>query len=78
MEERDWPYAQEVERNWVRGGFVSATKTYPVYVMVTKVKKCVLPKRLSVPLRRPVYELVVGYGVEQIVISTGTCGVQPI
>ena len=67
-------YAQEVEADCV-GEFVSATKTYPVYVMDYKGEKVCLAQAPvgSAPVAQ-FMDWLIGYGVEKI-ISTGTCGV---
>lgn len=74
MEEEIDRYAQEVGAECV-GEFVSATKTYPVYVINYKGEEICLAQALmgSAPSAQ-FMDWLIGYGVEQI-ISTGTCGV---
>ena len=74
MEEEIDRYAQEVEADCV-GEFVSATKTYPVYVMDYKGEKiCLAQAPVGSAPAAQFMDWLIGYGVEQI-ISTGTCGV---
>ncbi len=71
LEEEIDRYAQEVEADCV-GEFVSATKTYPVYVINYKGEEVCLAQA-SAPAAQ-FMDWLLGYGVEKI-ISTGTCGV---
>ena len=75
MEEEIDRYAQEVEADCV-GEFVSATKTYPVYVMDYKGEKRSVssPSPVGSAPAAQFMDWLIGYGVEKI-ISTGTCGV---
>jgi len=74
LEEEIDRYAQEVEADCV-GEFVSATKTYPVYVMDYKGGKvCLAQAPVGSAPAAQFMDWLIGYGVEQI-ISTGTCGV---
>ena len=74
LEEEIDRYAQEVEADCV-GEFVSATKTYPVYVMDYKGEKvCLAQAPVGSAPAAQFMDCLIGYGVEQI-ISTGTCGV---
>ncbi len=74
LEEEIDRYAQEVEAECV-GEFVSATKTYPVYVMDYKGEKvCLAQAPVGSAPAAQFMDWLIGYGVEQI-ISTGTCGV---
>ena len=74
LEEEIDRYAQEVEAECV-GEFVSATKTYPVYVMNYKGEKvCLAQAPVGSAPAAQFMDWLIGYGVEQI-ISTGTCGV---
>ena len=74
LEEEIDRYAQEVEADCV-GEFVSATKTYPVYVMDYKGEKvCLAQAPVGSAPAAQFMDWLIGYGVEQI-ISTGTCGV---
>ena len=67
-------YAREVGADCV-GEFVSATKTYPVYVVNYKGEEiCLAQAPVGFRSSSPVMDWLIGYGVEQI-ISTGTCGV---
>lgn len=67
-------YAQEVEADCV-GEFVSATKTYPVYVMDYKGEKvCLAQAPVGSAPAAQFMDWLISYGVEKI-ISTGTCGV---
>ena len=66
--------AQEIEAECV-GEFVSATKTYPVYVIDYKGEKvCLAQAPVGSAPAAQFMDWLIGYGVEQI-ISTGTCGV---
>ena len=75
LEEEIDRYAREVGADCV-GEFLSATKTYPVYVMSYKDKgRSVWLRLLLVPAPAAQFmDWLISYGVEQI-ISTGTCGV---
>ena len=74
LEEEIDRYAQEVEADCV-GEFVSAIKTYPVYVMDYKGEKvCLAQAPVGSAPAAQFMDWLIGYGVEQI-ISTGTCGV---
>ena len=74
LEEEIDHYAQEVGADCV-GEFVSATKTYPVYVMDYKGEKvCLAQAPVGSAPAAQFMDWLIGYGVEQI-ISTGTCGV---
>lgn len=74
LEEEIDRYAQEVGAECV-GEFVSATKTYPVYVMDDKGEKvCLAQAPVGSAPAAQFMDWLIGYGVEQI-ISTGTCGV---
>ncbi|MGO1127884.1 nucleoside phosphorylase [Streptococcus sp. V728] len=74
LEEEIDRYAQEVEADCV-GEFVSATKTYPVYVMDYKGEKvCLAQAPVGSAPAAQFMDWLIGYGVQQI-ISTGTCGV---
>ena len=74
LEEEIGRYAQEVEAECV-GEFVSATKTYPIYVMDYKGEKvCLAQAPVGSASAAQFMDWLIGYGVEQI-ISTGTCGV---
>ena len=74
LEEEIDRYAQEVGADCV-GEFVSATKTYPVYVMDHKREKvCLAQAPVGSAPAAQFMDWLIGYGVEQI-ISTGTCGV---
>ena len=74
LEEEIDRYAQEVGVECV-GEFVSATKTYPVYVMDYKGEKvCLAQAPVGSAPAAQFMDWLIGYGVEQI-ISTGTCGV---
>ena len=74
LEEEIDRYAQEVGAD-CGGEFVSATKTYPVYVMSYKGEEVCLARAPvgSAPAAQ-FMDWLIGYGVEKI-ISTGTCGV---
>lgn len=74
LEEEIDRYAQEVEAECV-GEFVSATKTYPVYVIDYKGKKvCLAQAPVGSAPAAQFMDWLIGYGVDKI-ISTGTCGV---
>ena len=74
LEEEIDRYAQEVEADCV-GEFVSATKTYPVYVMDYKGEKvCLAQAPVGSAPAAQFMDWLIGYAVEKI-ISTGTCGV---
>ena len=74
MEEEIDCYAQEVGAECV-GEFISATKTYPVYVMDYKGEKvCLAQAPVGSAPAAQFMDWLIGYGVEKI-ISTGTCGV---
>ena len=74
LEEEIDRYAQEVGAECV-GEFVSATKTYPIYVMDYKGEKvCLAQAPVGSAPAAQFMDWLIGYGVEQI-ISTGTCGV---
>ncbi|WP_142559307.1 nucleoside phosphorylase [Streptococcus mitis] len=74
LEEEIDRYAQEVGADCV-GEFVSATKTYPVYVMDHKGEKvCLAQAPVGSASAAQFMDWLIGYGVEKI-ISTGTCGV---
>ena len=74
LEEEIDRYAQEVGAECV-GEFVSATKTYPVYVMDYKGEKvCLAQAPVGSAPAAQFMDWLIGYGVEKI-ISTGTCGV---
>ena len=74
LEEEIDHYAQEVGADCV-GEFVSATKTYPVYVMDYKGEKvCLAQAPVGSAPAAQFMDWLIGYGVEKI-ISTGTCGV---
>ena len=67
-------YAQEVGADCVRE-FVSATKTYPVYVVNYKGEEiCLAQAPVGSAPAAQFMDWLIGYGVEQM-ISTGTCGV---
>ena len=67
-------YAREVGADCV-GEFVSATKTYPVYVIDYKGEEiCLAQAPVGSAPAAQFMDWLIGYGVEQI-ISTGTCGV---
>ncbi|NON33545.1 phosphorylase, partial [Klebsiella pneumoniae] len=67
-------YAREVGAN-CGGEFVSATKTYPVYVINYKGEEvCLAQAPVGSAPAAQFMDWLIGYGVEQI-ISTGTCGV---
>ena len=74
LEEEIDRYAQEVGAECV-GEFISATKTYPVYVMSYKGEEvCLAQAPVGSAPAAQFMDWLIGYGVEQI-ISTGTCGV---
>ena len=74
LEEEIDRYAQEVGAKCA-GEFISATKTYPVYVMDYKDEKvCLAQAPVGSAPAAQFMDWLIGYGVEQI-ISTGTCGV---
>ena len=74
LEEEIDRFAQEVGAECV-GEFVSATKTYPVYVMDYKREKvCLAQAPVGSAPAAQFMDWLIGYGVEKI-ISTGTCGV---
>ena len=74
LEEEIDRYAQEVGAECV-GEFVSATKTYPIYVMDYKGEKvCLAQAPVGSAPAAQFMDWLIGYGVEKI-ISTGTCGV---
>lgn len=74
LEEEIDRFAQEVGAECV-GEFISATKTYPVYVMDYKGEKvCLAQAPVGSAPAAQFMDWLIGYGVEKI-ISTGTCGV---
>ena len=74
LEEEIDRYAQEVGAECI-GEFISATKTYPVYVMDHKGEKvCLAQAPVGSAPAAQFMDWLIGYGVEKI-ISTGTCGV---
>ena len=74
LEEEIDRYAQEVGAECV-GEFISATKTYPVYVMSYKGEEvCLAQAPVGSAPAAQFMDWLIGYGVEKI-ISTGTCGV---
>ena len=74
LEEEVERYAISVGAEKV-GEFVSATKTYPVYVMTYNGKKiCLAQAPVGSAAAAQFMDWLIGYGVKQI-ISTGTCGV---
>ena len=74
LEEEIDRFAQEVGAECV-GEFVSATKTYPVYVIDYKGEKvCLAQAPVGSAPAAQFMDWLIGYGVEKI-ISTGTCGV---
>ena len=74
LEEEIDRFAQEVGAECV-GEFVSATKTYLVYVMDYKGEKvCLAQAPVGSAPAAQFMDWLIGYGVEKI-ISTGTCGV---
>lgn len=57
------------------GEFVSATKTYPVYVMTYNGEEiCLAQAPVGLAAAAQFLDWLIGYGVKQI-LSTGTCGV---
>ena len=74
LEEEIDRIAQEVGAKCL-GEFVSATKTYPVYVMSYKGEEvCLAQAPVGSAPAAQFMDWLIGYGVEKI-ISTGTCGV---
>ena len=74
LEEEIDRYAQEVGAKCV-GEFISATKTYPVYVMSYKGEEvCLAQAPVGSAPAAQFMDWLIAYGVEEI-ISTGTCGV---
>ena len=74
LEEEIDHFAQEVGAECV-GKFISATKTYPVYVMSYKGEEvCLAQAPVGSAPAAQFMDWLIGYGVEKI-ISTGTCGV---
>ena len=74
LEEEIDRYAQEVGAECI-GEFISATKTYPIYVMDYKGDKvCLAQAPVGSAPAAQFMDWLIGYGVEKI-ISTGTCGV---
>ena len=74
LEEEIDRYAREVGAECA-GEFISATKTYPIYVMDYKGEKvCLAQAPVGSAPAAQFMDWLIGYGVEQI-ISTGTCGV---
>ena len=74
LEEEIDRYAGEVGTDCI-GEFVSATKTYPVYVINYKGEEiCLAQAPVGSAPAAQFMDWLIGYGVEQI-ISTGTCGV---
>ena len=74
LEEEIDRYAQEVGAECI-GEFISATKTYPVYVMDYKGEiVCLAQAPVGSAPAAQFMDWLIGYGVEKI-ISTGTCGV---
>lgn len=74
LEEEVERYAISVGAEKV-GEFVSATKTYPVYVMTYNGKEiCLAQAPVGSAAAAQFMDWLIGYGVKQI-ISTGTCGV---
>ena len=74
LEEEIDRYAREVGAECA-GEFISATKTYPVYVMDYKGEKvCLAQAPVGSAPAAQFMDWLIGYGVEKI-ISTGTCGV---
>ena len=70
-------YAREVGADCV-GEFVSATKTYPVYVVNYKGEEiCLAQAPVGSAPAAQFMDWLIGYGVEQM-ISTGTCGVRAL
>ena len=74
LEEEIERYANSVGAEKV-GEFVSATKTYPVYVMEYQGEEiCLAQAPVGSAAASQFLDWLIGYGVKQI-ISTGTCGV---
>lgn len=74
LEEEIERYANSVGAEKV-GEFVSATKTYPVYVMEYQGEEiCLAQAPVGSAAVAQFLDWLIGYGVKQI-ISTGTCGV---
>ena len=74
LEEEIDRYAQEIGADCV-GEFISATKTYPVYVRSYKGEKvCLAQAPVGSAPAAQFMDWLIGYGVKKI-ISTGTCGV---
>ena len=74
LEEEIDRYAQKVGAECV-GEFISATKTYPVYVMDFNGEAiCLAQAPVGSAPAAQFMDWLIGYGVEKI-ISTGTCGV---
>ena len=74
LEEEIDRFAQEAGAECV-GEFISATKTYPVYVMSYKGEEvCLAQAPVGSAPAAQFMDWLIGYGVEKI-ISTGTCGV---
>ena len=74
LEEEIERYANAVGAEKV-GEFVSATKTYPVYVMTYNGEEiCLAQAPVGSAAAAHFMDWLIGYGVKQI-ISTGTCGV---
>lgn len=74
LEEEIERYANSVGAEKV-GEFVSATKTYPVYVMEYQGEEiCLAQAPVGSAAAAQFLDWLIGYGVKQI-ISTGTCGV---
>ena len=74
LEEEIERYANAVGAEKV-GEFVSATKTYPVYVMTYNGEEvCLAQAPVGSAASAQFLDWLIGYGVKQI-ISTGTCGV---
>lgn len=74
LEEEIDRFAQEVGAECA-GKFISATKTYPVYVMSYKGEEvCLAQAPVGSAPAAQFMDWLIGYGVEKI-ISTGTCGV---
>lgn len=74
LEEEIERYANAVGAEKV-GEFVSATKTYPVYVMTYNGEEiCLAQAPVGSAAAAQFLDWLIGYGVKQI-LSTGTCGV---
>ena len=74
LEEEIERYANAVEADKV-GEFVSATKTYPIFVMTYNGEEiCLAQAPVGSAAAAQFLDWLIGYGVKQI-ISTGTCGV---